>query len=312
MMRPHILELFNNVKPNGANRYLASCPTDAHKHGDRHPSLSITVLPDGTKLLHCFAGCSPEDICHEIGLELKDLFAKDVSHGHRPIYKPQGPKPDEKHQKKLENNWSHYRPLNGSDVASVYLHARGLRLKSYPKTLRWASKLGYYNNDWVKTGEHPAMVALVEHPSYGLVSLHRTYLTDDGTGKAKVDKDESPKKFSKAVCKSNGAAVKLFQPSDLLALAEGIETALAVHQATGWPVWACCTAVLLEHVLIPDSVRDVVICADADVAGTNAANTLAERLLEEGKEVRLAVPPQLPALKKTDWLDVLNHEAVAV
>jgi hypothetical protein len=48
------------------------CPA----HDDRNnPSLSIKA-ENGRLLLHCFAGCRPEDVVSEIGLEIRDLFAE--------------------------------------------------------------------------------------------------------------------------------------------------------------------------------------------------------------------------------------------
>ena len=43
-----------------------------------------------------------------------------------------------------------------------------------------------------------------------------------------------------------GAAVRLYEATDRLAITEGIENALAVRLATGWPTWAATSATLLE------------------------------------------------------------------
>jgi hypothetical protein len=48
---------------------MARCPA----HADKNPSLSLTER-DGKILLKCFAGCSSEVICAELGIELSDLF----------------------------------------------------------------------------------------------------------------------------------------------------------------------------------------------------------------------------------------------
>lgn len=50
--------------------WMCRCPA----HDDREPSLSIRDGADGRVLLHCFAGCSPRDVCAALGLELRDLF----------------------------------------------------------------------------------------------------------------------------------------------------------------------------------------------------------------------------------------------
>ena len=69
----------------------------------------------------------------------------------------------------------------------------------------------------------------------------------------------------------DGAAVRLFEPGDELAIAEGIETALAVHLGTGKPVWAALSCGNLEKLWIPDSVARVCIYADNDADGGSTA-----------------------------------------
>lgn len=65
-----LLDRLQGVKRTGPSRWLARCPA----HDDRHPSLAIREADDGRVLLHCFAGCSVEDIVSAVGLELADLF----------------------------------------------------------------------------------------------------------------------------------------------------------------------------------------------------------------------------------------------
>ena len=54
------------------NGKKAMCFCPAHEDHD-NPSLSLKA-ENGKLLLHCFAGCQPEDVVSEIGLEMKDLF----------------------------------------------------------------------------------------------------------------------------------------------------------------------------------------------------------------------------------------------
>ena len=64
---------FNNVKETGNGQYKAICPA----HEDHNPSLSIGLSKDGGRvLLHCFAGCSENDIIKEAGLSMNDLIMK--------------------------------------------------------------------------------------------------------------------------------------------------------------------------------------------------------------------------------------------
>jgi hypothetical protein len=66
-----VLDRLNIASRNG-EKAMSFCPA----HDDRsNPSLSLRT-ENGRLLLHCFAGCHPEDIVTEIGLQMKDLFVK--------------------------------------------------------------------------------------------------------------------------------------------------------------------------------------------------------------------------------------------
>jgi putative DNA primase/helicase len=129
------------------------------------------------------------------------------------------------------------------------------------------------------------------------VTLHRTYLADGG----KAALASAKKLFSSGV---KGAAIRLYEPENELALTEGIETALAVHLHTGLPVWAAGNAQTLEVVEIPETVTKVMIFADHDenFRGQLAAYSAAYRLAagKQKKEVIVYVPRN----PGTDFLDV--------
>jgi hypothetical protein len=59
--------------------WIARCPA----HEDRSPSLSIREV-DGRTLLHCFAGCTIENICGSLGITVADLFSKPGATSYRP------------------------------------------------------------------------------------------------------------------------------------------------------------------------------------------------------------------------------------
>lgn len=65
----NLLNRLVKVKQTGPGKWQARCPA----HEDRSPSLSIAEK-DGTVLVHCFAGCSVEDVCGAVGVELTELF----------------------------------------------------------------------------------------------------------------------------------------------------------------------------------------------------------------------------------------------
>ena len=55
------------------NGWISRCPA----HDDRNPSLSIRQGDDGRVLLHCHAGCTPEQVVASIGMSMRDLFPED-------------------------------------------------------------------------------------------------------------------------------------------------------------------------------------------------------------------------------------------
>jgi hypothetical protein len=66
-----VLDRLNVASRNG-EKAMCFCPA----HDDRdNPSLSLKA-ENGRLLLHCFAGCQPEDIVSATELEMKDLFAE--------------------------------------------------------------------------------------------------------------------------------------------------------------------------------------------------------------------------------------------
>lgn len=71
----------DKLKQTGSNTWQACCPA----HDDKSPSFQIKV-DNGRILLHCFAGCSIEEICDSAGLEMTDLFP-DKGH-YKPVKAP--------------------------------------------------------------------------------------------------------------------------------------------------------------------------------------------------------------------------------
>jgi len=70
-----ILAAFTKVRRVSDGRWIARCP--AHK--DRSPSLSLKVADDRV-LIHCFAGCSTDQVLIAAGLDWSDLFPESSSH----------------------------------------------------------------------------------------------------------------------------------------------------------------------------------------------------------------------------------------
>jgi phage/plasmid primase-like uncharacterized protein len=191
----------------------------------------------------------------------------------------------------------------------AYLERRGLaEARLDAGVVRFHLALGYWTRDGFGRprciGRLPAMVARVMGPDGPPLTLHRTYLTREG-GKAPV---AEPKKLMAAPGALSGGAIRLFASTKELGVAEGIETALAVHLWTGIPVWSAVSARMLEAVQLPPGIRRVVIWADLDRSGAGqyAAVRLRARLSAEGIETSVKLPPgPLPAgAKGLDWADL--------
>jgi putative DNA primase/helicase len=202
--------------------------------------------------------------------------------------------------------WDEAKAVARGDEVDRYLCGRGIALTAYPQALRLHPCLGYYEKDGGgksrKVAEFPAMLACIQGVDGAVVTLHRTYLSDG----RKAPTGDAKKVLSGGI---NGAAVRLFEPTDELGIAEGIETALAVHLATGRPVWAGLSAGNLEKLWLPPAVRRIGIYADndadGDFDGQAFAFALARRLK---KEERHSGPRQVhvfvPRRPGADWADV--------
>lgn len=196
-----------------------------------------------------------------------------------------------------------------SDAVNKYLSNRGLGsiLFDMPSDLRAIDSLRYYENGEL-LGYYPAMISIVRDTKGEVVTVHRTYLSSKGS-KARVT---SPKKMMPPAKEgdSRGCAIQLVQPANQLAVAEGVETALAVYLATGIPTWAAISANSLEQLNIPAHVDEVIIMADKDLSGVGekSAQKLAGRICGQ-HSVKIVTPSVEipPGQKSVDWLDVYQH-----
>lgn len=204
--------------------------------------------------------------------------------------------------------WNDSKPLEQGDEATRYLQARGISLGEFPATLRLHPQLAYYvaeNGISKHVADYPALVAQVQDPSGGFVTVHRTYLKDG----RKARGSESKKLVSGGL---SSGAIRLYEATTELGIAEGIETCLAVRQRNGQPMWAAVNCRNLEVLSVPETVKAVHIYADNDADsyfdGQASAFALARRLANEAsrmgvdRKVRVYVPQK----EGQDWCDVLT------
>ena len=188
--------------------------------------------------------------------------------------------------------WSGSAPAVGT-IVDRYLTGRGLPGLAASPALRFRGDCHHPVG-----GRLPAMVAAVADVDNKLIAVHRTYLRHDGTGKAEVE----PVKATLGPVW--GGAICLDPPAAEIVIGEGIETAASAGRLLALPAWSAISAGnLAAGLLLPAKVRAVVIAADADPAGEDAARRAALRWHREGRTVRIARPGKPGA----DFNDVLRE-----
>ena len=200
--------------------------------------------------------------------------------------------------------WSRARPLVPGDPVTLYKKNRlGVALWPLPAALRYVPALPYFDEAGKEIGRFPAMVAAITSPAGELLALHRTYLTRDGR---KADVPGPVKKLSRTCGPLAGAGIALWSAPDargVIGIAEGLETALACHYGGRMPVCAAYSAGALAAWQWPAGTRHLVIWADHDPAGIEAAAKLRSRAQRAG----LTVKTMTPAQAGTDWCDVVHQ-----
>lgn len=203
--------------------------------------------------------------------------------------------------------WEGSKPIEAGSIPDVYFRSRGLTISRYPPCLRWHVSLPY-GQDGKQIGQWPCIVAAVMPAKKdGVASLHRTWIAEDGQGKAPVD---NPRRMMPGPMPEGGAVQLAKWEDGELGIAEGIETALAASTLYRRPVWAGLSSGMLSSWTPPEGVDSVVIFGDADpkFGGQKAAYELAHRLsCRDSINVRVELPPQIGA----DWLDVLTGKSDA-
>lgn len=262
------------------------CPV----HGSHSATLALRDGEQGL-LVKCFAGCDARDVFAE--LRWRGLLG-DAPHDrcHRPARAiiPPHNRADAVHRIALARRiWNVARDARGSPVVR-YLAGRRITIP-LPPSLRSAPACPHPSGIYL-----PAMLARVVNIDGELIGVHRTYLDREATG-------QWHRRDRASLGPIGGGAVRLTPPAETLMVAEGIETALAVMQATAQPVWAALSTSGMTALRLPTIVRIVVILTDNDIngAGERAARTAAQHWLAEGRRVRLALPPE----PGTDFADVL-------
>jgi putative DNA primase/helicase len=198
--------------------------------------------------------------------------------------------------------WKESQPVIPDCEVDRYLFSRGIE-PPHSAQLRFHPKVpvkGHPDKIYL-----PAMLARVSDNSGAGVNIHRTYL--ERGQKAKWFDAEgvevSPKKMMPGAIPQD-AAIRLFPHDGVLGVAEGIETALAVHRDYGIPCWSLISSSQMAKWTWPKGIRELHIFGDHDpkFGGQASAYALAHRAAC-GKDAPAHVFVRIPEKVGMDWAD---------
>ncbi len=149
--------------------------------------------------------------------------------------------------------WSEAEPAAGTPV-EAYLSGRGLtpELLTMPRSLRFHPSLPYMvardDGGWHELHRGPAMLAVIQAPSGGLIGVHRTWIDLDRPGeKARLSNGDEALPAKKVLGSVRGGAIRLCDRRcaadsfDTMVMGEGIETtgsAMVADAVPGAAYWA--------------------------------------------------------------------------
>ena len=235
-----------------------------------------------------------DHICDQLGIPRWESNAPRRRCSVRPIVEPNINDHRQRQGEKASWLWTQSSPAQDTVVEHYLSRARGINLVCIPTTLRYlAPRPPRY--------PHPTMIApfaLPTEPEPGKLAVsrqaisgvHLTKLKSDGSGKADVPKE----KRMLGICMGTPIVLAPLNDNLGLAITEGIEDALSIHVATGLGAWAAGSAPFMPALanVVPSYCEIVTIIADANDAGQDNADLLADRLVQRGISVTVLTPGQ--------------------
>lgn len=214
----------------------------------------------------------------------------------------------------------------------AYLRGRGLKgdFSKLPEFIRYHNRLRYPTS-FRQEGDnrspwYSAMLGTFKDKDGNNCSLHRTYLQNGK--KAPEDKTKllmSPPWDIRGgyIAMDDPVVMETEENEDMaiIGYCEGMETALAIREATGIPMRPHYSSSLLKLASgvvvagIPKERTLITIWGDKDRSedGQNTAYQLADKLSKEGYSVEVMIPQlEIPEnAKSVDWLDVYVQEGAS-
>lgn len=179
--------------------------------------------------------------------------------------------------------WAAWQLIIGTP-AEAYLRARKITADLHDAPLRYHPALLYREHPDSPPRKFPALVAAVTNHDGEIMGIHRTFLDPARNAKANV---ASPRRALGVIL---GNSVRFGVIEEFAIIGEGIETVLSLKSvAPHLPMVAALSAAHLSAWEFPTGLRRLIIAADNDRAGRNAARKLAERAEALGVDVETIV-----------------------
>ena len=296
------------------------------------------AMPDGIEVVAWLENCSKsqamDSIIGILGGDISSVSNKDIQ-----IKNIQMKKVSEEYcsEEDKVNRMNRVRAVARTTIPAAnapeihsYLRNRGLKgdFNKLPNSLRYHSRLRYPSS-FREEGDnrspwYSALLGTFKDKDGHNTTLHRTFL---------LNGQKAPENNTKLIMSPpfdiRGGYIDMDQPvvfevegekRALIGYCEGIETALAIREATGVPMRPHYSSSLLKMARgisvsgIPKRRTYILLWGDKDrsMDGQNTVNELAERFAKEGFVPIVYVPEMdIPENSKSvDWLDVyVNHGA---
>ena len=271
--------------PGGA---MCRCPA----HDDRTPSLSVRI-GEKALLFKCFAGCDTIDVIRAIR-RLDRNISMNGPTAASPLEPALSP---EWLQRRAVELWDSAVPIVGTP-AERYLQRRTIPI--LPSALRFHARTPLGRGR--RAVFRPAMLAAV-HEHGRLVALQRTFL--DILEPRRARDLVNPRRM---LGRPGRGAVILAPATEMLGLAEGVETALSAILLLDIPVWATLGNERLPHIAIPHAVTRLILLPDNDRGGRIGAAKAIEAYAMPDRTIETLWPPH----GFNDWNDALRAKGKGV
>jgi hypothetical protein len=251
-----------------------SCGPDRRSRGNQRRKVLRLWRVSPTFLTYRCARCDLHGYAREDGASAPDPAALALAREHAQRFAAESAQA-KRHQ--AQWLWGRRRPIAGTP-AELYLREVRRYSGPIPATIGFLPARGDFVPAMISafgmsTEIEPGVIAISPDAIQG---VHLTRLASDGSGKAGTDTDKI------MLGAPRGSPIALAVVNDLLGLAitEGIEDALSVHEGTGLGVWAAGSASFMPALAdaVPAYIDCVTIIADPDPGGRRFASELEARL----------------------------------